>query len=453
MSERLGGPSLTVDVGGERFGSCLRRLTPARLAGGWLPILETRYRGRSQESFAARVPEVGTLVSFVRVTGRGEIGFTPSVAGLRRRGNRLVRSGRTYATFSAGARWNGRSLVYAAAPAYVAWLDHPAAGTAFVLDAARYAEARSAVVGFWADSSPRARSSSSPSRASMNAERALLVQNLSSPGGTASATPTRSSRSPRASTARRCWPSSASSTSRGRSSGPRLTRRPTPYPSWKQGEKLLAAADVVRLSGDRELLIRRRRRCAATSPRSGGSSAAATSSRRSASPRTSPTAVHGLHAQAVVWQGLRRSPTCGRRRAALAGRACRRLARRLGPGLRRAVRASERRLPDGSLFLPMRLRGGEQPYASLTESRAGATGTWSRRTRSHPGSSRRASAEAKRALRYLLLHGSRLLGLVRAGGYALYGRDAPPPVSGTDQVTAQHSRGSSPPRTRPISSC
>ena len=32
------------------------------------------------------------------------------------------------------------------------------------------------------------------------------------------------------------------------------------------------------------------------------------------------------------------------------------------------------------------------------------------------------------------LHGSRLLGLVRAGAYALYGREAPFPVSGTDQV-------------------
>jgi hypothetical protein len=31
-------------------------------------------------------------------------------------------------------------------------------------------------------------------------------------------------------------------------------------------------------------------------------------------------------------------------------------------------------------------------------------------------------------------HGSRLLGLVRAGAYALYGRDVRPPTSGTDQV-------------------
>jgi hypothetical protein len=34
----------------------------------------------------------------------------------------------------------------------------------------------------------------------------------------------------------------------------------------------------------------------------------------------------------------------------------------------------------------------------------------------------------------MLLHGSRLLGLVRGGSYALYGRDAPPTMSGTDQV-------------------
>ena len=36
--------------------------------------------------------------------------------------------------------------------------------------------------------------------------------------------------------------------------------------------------------------------------------------------------------------------------------------------------------------------------------------------------------------RYMLLHGSRLLGLVRAGAYALYGREAPFPIGGTDQV-------------------
>src|SRR5581483_9932138 len=71
---RAGGRALTVFVGArgdERYGSCLARLRPASLAGGWLPILETGYVDAAgaryrQESFAARVG--GTLTSFVRLT-------------------------------------------------------------------------------------------------------------------------------------------------------------------------------------------------------------------------------------------------------------------------------------------------------------------------------------------------------------------------------------------------
>ena len=110
VSQRVGGPALEVSVGGERYGSCLARLTPAQLADGWLPILRTRYAGYAQESFAARIPETGSLVSFVRVSGPGEIRLTPTVHGLRRSGDRLVRGGRTYAVFGAGATWNGTSL-------------------------------------------------------------------------------------------------------------------------------------------------------------------------------------------------------------------------------------------------------------------------------------------------------------------------------------------------------
>jgi hypothetical protein len=44
------------------------------------------------------------------------------------------------------------------------------------------------------------------------------------------------------------------------------------------------------------------------------------------------------------------------------------------------------------------------------------------------------SPEANGVLRYLLLHGSRFLGLVRAGAFSLYGRDRVYPTSGSDQV-------------------
>ena len=71
VSQRVGGPALEVSVAGGPYGACLARLTPATLADGWLPILETRYSGYTQESFAARIPETRSLVSFVRVTGPG----------------------------------------------------------------------------------------------------------------------------------------------------------------------------------------------------------------------------------------------------------------------------------------------------------------------------------------------------------------------------------------------
>ena len=79
VSERVGGPALQVFAGGARFGSCPARAGATTLAAGWLPILETRYAGYSQESFAARIPETGSLVSFVRISGPGEIRLTPTV--------------------------------------------------------------------------------------------------------------------------------------------------------------------------------------------------------------------------------------------------------------------------------------------------------------------------------------------------------------------------------------
>ncbi|MGZ4352051.1 MAG: hypothetical protein ACXVZ4_00775, partial [Gaiellaceae bacterium] len=144
-----------------------------------------------------------------------------------------------------------------------------------------------------------------------------------------------------------------------------------------------------------------------------------------------PDQVYGLHSQAVVWQALRAIAASWPDRV-LAARA-HVLAARLEPGLRRAVARSQRRLPDGSLFLPVRLLDREPAYDDLTASRDGSYWNLVAPSALASGLFRPGSAQARGALAYLRGHGSRLLGLVRAGAFALY-RSPVFPVSGTDQV-------------------
>jgi hypothetical protein len=80
----------------------------------------------------------------------------------------------------------------------------------------------------------------------------------------------------------------------------------------------------------------------------------------------------------------------------------------------------------------MRLLDDEHPYDALMESRSGSY--WNLVAPYAFASGLLDHEQAVGAWRYMLRHGSRLLGLVRAGGYALYGRSAPFPTSGTDEV-------------------
>src|SRR5204862_6870338 len=105
ITRQVKGPHLDVAVGAiglERSGSCLRRLVPARLADGYLPILQTSYTDAGgvrydQESFAGRIRGSESLVSFVRVVVDASrsrapvvVRFTSSRHGLATRGDRLA---------------------------------------------------------------------------------------------------------------------------------------------------------------------------------------------------------------------------------------------------------------------------------------------------------------------------------------------------------------------------
>ena len=87
----------------------------------------------------------------------------------------------------------------------------------------------------------------------------------------------------------------------------------------------------------------------------------------------------------------------------------------------------------GRVLLPVQLLAGVQPYPAVTASRLASYWNLVVPYALASGFFQPHGREAIGVLRYMLTHGSRLLGLVRAGAYALYG-DPVYPTSGTDEV-------------------
>jgi hypothetical protein len=411
-ADRADGRRLTVWIERERYGSCVRRLATPRLAEGWLPILQTSYRDASgaryqQESFSARVGTAATLTSFVKLTAPP--GGHARVVG------------------------PGRTLQVGVGTAFVAW---PSRGAPRAVDEASYEEARTSVVEYWQQRLGEGTLLEVPERRVLEAERALLVQNLAltwrySIGNAYEEF---------------SFPESVNNAELAASFGQddvarsilrvSLTRRPVPYPSWKMGQRLLAFALYWRLYRDQGFVAQvtptLRRYVAALGAQIDRSPRGLLDRERYSS--DIPDQVYGLHAQAVVWQSLRESAAMFREtgQPALARR-CRALATRLGKGLHAAVRASARRLPGGALFVPVNLLDGEEPYAALTGSRPGSYWNLVMPYALASGLFPPGGADARGIWRYMQTHGSRLLGLVRASAFALY-EDPVFPVSGTDQV-------------------
>ena len=456
LAQRVGGRSLTVLVGPdgrERYGSCLARLVPARLAGGWLPVLRTGYGDAAgaryrQESFAARVPGTRALVSFLRLEVDARrasravtVRLVPSPPGLRRAGPALARAGLVHLAFGAGGLAGGTGVAYRVSAGsrrtvLAAWLATPSRLRGFRLDDAAYAEARRSAAAYWQGRLEEATQVRVPERAVQDALQALLVQSLTLTYRYSIGNPYEQFSFPESPDVARVlasWGLTPVARSILRTS---LTRDETRYPSWKRGSRLLAFADYTRLSGDVAALrsatpaLRRFVDGLDRSLRASGRSLLA----RERYSSDIPDLVYGFHAQAVAWEGLRAIAGVWREtgRPALAVRAAA-VARRLGGGLRRAIAASQRRLPDGSLFVPARLLDGERPYRLLVEERLGSYWNLVVPYALASGILPPGSPQARGVLRYLERHGSRLLGIVRAGAYALYGRDAYP-ASGTNHV-------------------
>jgi hypothetical protein len=423
---RVDGPSLTVDVGHrgrERYGSCLGSLRTPGLADGYLPILEVGYTDRSgvryaEESFVGRLPHARSVASFIRITADAR--DTRGAAAIR-----LVTS-------------RGRVVSAPVAAGEVVELDAAFAFAGARLEAITsdaFTSARASVTAFWQESLAAAPSFTVPEPRVQNAERALEVGELEMTWRYSVGNVYEELSYAEALDVAQVMAAYGYGDVSRQILRYTLRRLPARFTNWRTGERLVAGAQYFRLARDRRYVVEETPGLSATVDQLARELAV---SRTGLLPRerfSSDIAdeIYSLQGQTLVWEGLL---AMGRVWAetgyvALAERS-RTLAVSLERGLRHAVRASERRLPDRSLFVPAALLDGDTPFGDLTASRDGTYWNLVMPYALASGFFAPHGPEAAGLLRYLLLHGSRLLGLVRAGAYRLAGSDVS--VSGTDQV-------------------
>jgi len=435
VSENVNGARLTVGVGNraERYGQCLARLGAPGLYRGYLPALETSYVDAggvryTQESFATEIPQTRSLVSFVKVVvdprsaeqARGYLRLTPSVTGLRRVGNRLDNRKRTRMLFSPGARFNGRSLLYATKPGkqltvYAAWLAEARRTKPLRLDRASYERARRALAAYWNGRLAQGASLVVPEKRVDDAERNLLIQNLLHAWRYSLGN----------SYERFSWElvdlaqvmGAYGFTGTERAIVQKAFQRGSVFPNRAAGERMSGTADYYRRTGDAAFVD------SVTPALRDSVTDFELQLKDSASGLLYPeqygvdvtTPVYGLHDQALALEGLRdMAPVWAATGHPLLASRATRVADKLEAALQAAVQASSTWLPDGSLFVPVvLLDGSEQPFDTVTESRDGSYWNLVMPYALASGIFPPGSPEATGVLRYMLNHGSRFLGLVR----------------------------------------
>ncbi|HET7450878.1 MAG TPA: hypothetical protein VFJ78_09785 [Gaiellaceae bacterium] len=446
FTRRVGGPSLTVAVGdgSERYGSCAARRTPARLADGYLPILETSYvdaggvRYRQESFVGRRGGKLGarSVISLVRLdvdarTSRSgaEVRLVSSQRLTRSGGDRLSVGSRTRLVVSRGARLTAGVAAFRI-PAgsrrtiYADWLLAPSAAPSVRANAATYRRARHTVATFWQSKLAAGTGIHVPEPAVQNAVRGVLTQLIAygwrySIGNPYEELSYQESLDAAEVAAQLGQPVVARSILE--LALQRMRLRPWRFTAARASHLLSTAALYVRLTKDRGFLHDATpelshlvTRISWRQSEGGGLLPEPLStdleSRAVTSVYGQIGAVQGLLALARVWQsnGYPREATRARKLALSIDRA-----------LRAAIARASVPLPDGSLFVPDQLP--QRPFQRLTESKDGSY--WNLIMPSafasgwFPSHSRTTSG----ILRYLLGHGARLLGMPRTYARSVYG--------------------------------
>jgi hypothetical protein len=450
ITRHVGGPSLSVYVGkgNERYGACKARLQPARLADGYLPIVQTSYTdaagvrytqesfvGRSYGAFGAR-----SVISFVKLhvdARRARAGATVRFVPWKRLAHtapdRLALRGATRLIVSEGAQFVEGVVRYHVArgettTVYAQWLNKPSGARYVHADAVSYGTARNVVANFWNERLATGARFDVPEPDVQNAQLSILSQQIAlgwrySVGNPYEELSFAEALDSAEVTAAYGYPSVAKSIIEF--SLNRLRRKPKRFTTFRAGHLLSTAAFYYRSTHDRtflrkttpelhQLVERIARRQIRVGPKRGQLEPEPLSS-------DIPYSVEGVVAPIEAWQGLlamgRVWSVTGNRR--LAARA-RELALSISGVLRPALRRETRRLGDGSLFVPDALTGPRGPFDRLTATREGSYWNLMMPYALASGFFPAHSLVARGVVRYVLAHGSRLLGVPRADAHIVY---------------------------------
>jgi hypothetical protein len=452
VTRRAGGPSLQVYVGSgrERYGACASRLAAPRLAEGHLPILQTayvdaggvRYRqesfaGRAYGSFGAR-----SVVSFVRLVvdaRTSKHGATVRLVPWKRLAHsavdRLTEHGKARLVVSTDGAQFVDGVVRYRVPAgdrrviYGEWLNAPSEAQYVHADAATYDAARAAVVAFWAGKLAAGAQFQVPETVVQDAEQAVLAQLISFGWRYSIGNPYEElsyAESLDAAEVAAEYGYLAVAKSIVEFALQRMRARPWRFTAFRGGHLLKAAATYYRLTRDRAFLRsetpqleRLVARIAARQVRSGTAKgrlepeplSTDLENRNVDSVSGQVEAVEALRSIGRVWSSAGYPGPAARART---------LAVSIDAALRPAVARASKRLRDGSLFVPDEL-GGQRPFARLTATREGSYWNLVMPYAFSSGWFPAHSPQARGALRYVLAHGSRLLGVPRTYARTVYG--------------------------------
>lgn len=441
ISDRFDGQKLSIFVGSngnELYGSHIDQLEGPQLYNQYLPILQTWYTDSQgvkffQESFATRISETDSLVSYVHIhIDRGsiakekEIVLVPSDDNLNYSQDRLVGQKGTYYIVSPGGHFDGQKLTYKFTPdcvnadIYLIRLNNPTSCDHKVACLQDYEAARELTISYWeAQLAEAAVNISIPEKLVENAKHNLLIQNLLMNWRYSIGNLYETEFNAESSDSIQAL-GLFGHTKNYKAGIQKMLDGPN-QANWEKGIRLKQVAYYYHLTKDSSLVTENHSKLLSFAKDFEKQVAQDPNGLLKKEPGGTDISdpnklMYSLHFQVDCWRGLRDMATVwGMLGYSDLERQFSKLADHLKRAIRRAVDTSKQYLDDGSLYIPVSLLDPavKKPYDPITSTTEGSYWLLVAPNSYASGFFEPYSPESKAILKYLHNHGAILLGMLR----------------------------------------